>query len=334
MAKNNGKGKAKKPANAPRRRTRQRRARGPALSAKELNLAQLLADPCNANAPTGLYSGEIGIVERFIQENTMVSSGNTAAYQIYHPNTGWIQFSNVATSAVASASTFTNATAPGTTFLTTNAQKVRGLAACMQVVCSSLSITAITGEVAVGVLSCDTLKKNGTISVDTLFSLLQGRAALTRDIKEVKWFPGLRDNSYSTYTAGATEAIWDTSGSDFSDTNVLVVAIRNVPLGTVVNVRITGVLEWTPKPVLGLVPKTGGAAGGNHMAASQALHQTNPSWWNNLAHSAGTMAAAMGSQYMAAFGKSTGEGLTQYITRSAPSYITMAEESAPLLLTL
>jgi len=272
------------------------------------------------------------MVERFISEATIVGAANTAAYLAFHPNTGWIQFSNVATSSGASSSSFQTSNAPGQSFLTTNGQKVRGLGACIQAVCSTLSITAITGEIAMGVMSADTLQNNGTISVDTLFSVLQARSALTRETKDVKWFPGSMDNRYATYVNGSTNPTWLTTGADFSDTNIVVVAIRNVPSGTSINLRITWVCEWTPKPLLGLVPHATTSGGVNHLDVVSALHNTHPSWWHNLGSSLGHMAGVFGNQAMQAIGQQAKGGLTRFVQGAGRSLMRDIGSAIPLLL--
>lgn len=278
---------------------------------KARDLAHMLADPCGAPISTGLYPGEIGMAERFVSENFIVGSGNTAGYLAFHPNTGWFQFSNIATSSGASASTFQTTDAPGQAFLTANAQKVRGLGACIQAVCSSLSITSITGEIAMGVMSADTLKNNGTISADRLFTVLQARSALTREIKEIKWFPATQDNKFATYISGSTSSTWDTTGSDFSDTNVIVVCARNLPSGTSLNLRVTWICEWTPKPNLGLVPNPNAAPGINHLSVVSSMEKAHPSWWTNLSSTANNLLGAFANQAMQAAGVVAQRGLSR-----------------------
>jgi len=271
------------------------------------------------------------MVERFISENFMITPANTAGYFIFHPNTGWFQFSNMATSAAPGASVFQTLGTPGTTFLAANAQKVRGLACCMQAVCSSLSITNITGEIAMGVCSADTLALNGTISVDQMFTVLQARSALTRDIKECKWFPATMDNRFSTYITGATFPTWQTTGTDFSDTNVIAIAVRNVPAGTPINVRVTWVCEWTPKPLFGLVPNPNSSPGVNHLAVVQAMQHHHPSWWTNLGNAASSAFSAFATQAMHAVGDAAAGRVTKFLAGSSGP---MIEElaSLPLLL--
>lgn len=284
------------------------------LDNKAQQLAHLLSDPCGAPVTTGLYPGEVGMVERFISENFIVGAANTAGFLAFHPATGWFEFSNNATSAGVSAATFQSTNAPGNSFLTTNAQKVRGLGACIQAVCSSLSITNITGEIAMGICSADTLALAGTVPVDTLFTTLQARSALTREIKEIKWFPGTFDSRFSTYVSGATYPTWLTSGADFSDTNIIVVAVRNVPLGTVINLRVTWVCEWTPKPNLGLVPNPNSSPGVNHLAVVHAMEEAHPSWWTNLGHTASNVFGAFANQAIRAIGASATNGLTSFLS--------------------
>jgi hypothetical protein len=325
-------GKKKNNNQSRRRRPRPTRALNPVAS-KHRELAHLLADPCGAPTSTGIYPGEKGMVERFIGENFIVGPSNTCGFLAFHPNTGWFFFSNNLTGSAASAATFGSnlggSPAPGNAFLSTNAQKVRGLGACIQAVCSTLSITNITGEICMGVVSADTLALNGTITVDTLFTVLQARSALTRDIKEVKWFPATFDNRYSTYVSGSTFANWQTTGTDYSDTNIIVVAVRNVPAGTVINLRLTWVCEWTPKPLLGLTPNPNSSAGVNHLSVVSAMEKAQPSWWHNLGNTAMNVFSTFANQAMHAVGNAAGNKLNRYLAGSGPIIEELA--SLPLL---
>jgi len=330
---------------SPRKRSRAARPAMPrGLIQKQLDYARLLADPCNAKVPVGVYPGEVGLVQRFVSENTMVGTGNTAAYLAFHPNTGWLMYSNVATSSGVSAATFTSTVSPGATYLTTNAQTVRGLASCIQLTCSALSITSITGEIAFGNVPAAFLYSSGTAAVDYWFQNLQGRGAISRDIKECKWTPGKRDNDYSTYVSGSSQATWATTGSDFQDTNFLVVAVRNLPLNTFVNIRITHVVEYTTKPGLGITPMNVNAPGTNHLAVTAAMHASKPSWWHNLQEDAGAAMSGFASAFIGSASNNAGKYASNKLAgwlsgagRSAGQYaITsieeVAEESALALL--
>lgn len=318
MARQQGKKKTNKArGRKPKSNGANKQARKTGLVGKAQQLAHLLSDPCGAPVTTGIYPGEVGMVERFISENFIVGAANTCGFLAFHPATGWFEFSNNATSAGVSAATFQSTNAPGNSFLAANAQKVRGLGACIQAVCSSLSITNITGEIAMGICSADTLAIAGTVPVDTLFTTLQARSALTREIKEIKWFPGTFDSRFNTYVSGSTYPTWQTTGADFSDTNIIVVAVRNVPLGTVINLRVTWVAEWTPKPNLGLVPNPNSSPGVNHLAVVNAMEEAHPSWWTNLGNTASNVFGAFANQAIRAIGSTATNGLTSFLS-SAP----------------
>lgn len=248
------------------------------------------------------------MTERFISENFIVGATNTAGFIAFHPNSGWAVYGNGALSSTTITPSYSSQNIAGNVFLLTNAQKVRGLAACIQGVCSSLSITSITGDIAVGNVSLDTLLSPATISVDSLFSVLQARGAVSRDIKEVKFTPGSFDNRFCQYVSGSTLAALQSTGTDTSDTNAIVFAVRNLPVNTTFNIRITWVVEWTPKTGLGLVPSLQTSAGIKHEAVTTALHTRAPGWWHNLQQGVGSAMSGFANSFMGAFTSRAGEG--------------------------
>ncbi|APG76491.1 hypothetical protein 2 [Hubei tombus-like virus 9] len=335
-------------------RARRSRKQGKKSSAvpvpkRMLELAELLHNPCDADIPRGIYPGEVGAVERFIWEQAFVGVNNTACFYAFHPNTGAIIYSNQTTSSGALAMTTTASFAPGQTFLSANAAKVRGLAACIQVACSSLSVTAITGEISLGVLTADVVTNNLlTTTTDQWFNMLQARGPISRDIKEVKWYPGLRDNSFTTYNGSLNSlATLQATGSDLSDTHVVCIAIRNVPVGTTINVRTTYVAEWSPKLTVGITPSTAVSPGTNHLAAANILHKSKPNWFHNAGSGLGNAASGFATAFMQSVGQNAADQTMKYITsaganagnnmaRRGTVYAIeeLAEELGPRLLTL
>jgi len=199
--------------------------------------------------------------------------GTVAAQTCYlygfHPNTN--SYASVA--AANSGTPITVATAvgpavPGYTHLNGSAQKIRALASAIRFSIPSLSITTIVGEFCVGVMSLDSF--TALTTVDQAFNLSQGRGNITRDLHEVRWYPGSFDSKYSTYG--------NISTSDASDTNVLYFAVRGIPASTVIPVQTTSVVEWTAKPNSGLSVSGATSSGTDHQHTVNTLHSHTPGW--------------------------------------------------------
>lgn len=275
--------------------------REPSKMDHALIVANLLNDPCGAPLPPPFLAGENGMVSRFVLDGTIVGAGNTAAYLAFHPNTGW----TVSNSAVASFSgipaadfSINASNSPGFNFLATNAAKVRGLAGCLTVLPSSLSITNITGEIAVSSISPDALRTLLAVghNVDQVAAYTNARTAIERRAYDTKFKPGSFDGKYSTYQN--TGNISGT-GTDLSDTNAILVTVRGLPVGASIAIRFTWVCEWVPKFNLGLTPTVSNTPLAiDHMAVGASLDKHKPNWWNNLAHTVedtlGPVAAKVG----------------------------------------
>jgi len=236
--------------------------------------------PLPAGTP-GFYDGEQGTVGRFFSDFApATSAGQTAYFQMFHPNTGFIAIGGAATSATAiTPVTFSvGANTPGNTFLSGSAQKVRSLAAAMRFAIPSLSVTTIVGEFAVGVASYDTVAAATT--VDQLFTLAAARGQVSKDLHEVRWYPGSFDSKYATYTTVSVAA----TGSDLNDTNIVFLAVRGVPASTTFSCQITNIVEWTPKFGSGMAPTMQTSSGTDHQGTVAALHKADPGWHHTVKH--------------------------------------------------
>lgn len=270
-----------------------------------LTVANLLNDPCGAPLPPPFLAGESGMVTRFVLDGTMIGVGNTCGYIAFHPNSGWTASNNAPNpgAAIVPSDFAINATnSPGFAFLAANASKVRGLAACVTVLPTSLSLTTITGEIAVSSVSPDALRSiiGTSHTVDQVAAYTNARTAIERRAYDTKFKPGSFDGKYASYVN--TGAITGT-GTDISDTNAILIALRGIPIGSTINVRFTWICEWVPKFNLGLTPSVSNKpVTVDHMAVGHSLDQHKPNWWHNLAHTAGDTIGAVA----ATVGKSAG----------------------------
>lgn len=250
------------------------------LSSAQLNHATLLQRPFVANLPSTpcIYEGEQGTINRFVVDGTVnLGATNTAALYIFHPNTGGV-FS-IAVNAPsdnlgAIGLQTTLALTPGFNTLTSVAQKQRTVASALRMTIPGLSLTTIVGEFAFGVASLDTVLNFTT--VNSAFQYSQARHNVTRDLHELRWYPGAFDSRYATVIAGAN--VVALSGTDANDTNAMFFAVRGLPVSTIVGVTTTNVVEWTPRPQSGLSVSGASSAGTNHQHTVDTLHKHSPGW--------------------------------------------------------
>jgi hypothetical protein len=244
---------------------------------REASYAELLANPCDA-MPQSFYPGETGIVNRFVQDFVINNvAGHTCGIIVYNPGGNQVQTASGPTSSVAI--TPTTNPGPGGTFLGVNATKSRALAACTTIIPSAVSMTNITGEIAVGIISADTVINVPTI-VNNVFTLCQKRAVLAKTQYDIKWSPGALDHTYNTL-----QSTGPSSDQNFSDANAIVVAYRGFPAGTELSVRLTGVIEWTPDSAYqgaGLSTSSTSNFPVDVGKVTSILSAKQPNWWHNL----------------------------------------------------
>lgn len=272
---------ARQPNNRRRGRRRPRRQRVSRsiptgmLSKKQVEHATLLQRPFVApasGANLGYYSGEQGTINRFVVDFGLgTGAAQTALAIVLHPNTGYFYSTAVAasTTAITVTPAWNSTYSPGYTYLNTNASKQRALASAIKFAVPSLSVTTLTGEFAIGVVSYDTATSFTTI--DQFFTHAASRANLSKDYHEVRWYPGAFDDKYSTVSASAT-------GTDGSDTNVVFLVMRGLPASTPTSIQFTSVVEWTPKPGTGVAPSMTHSAGTNHQQTVEVLNSHTPGW--------------------------------------------------------
>jgi hypothetical protein len=243
-----------------------------------MHLANLINNPCSAEIVPGVYAGEQGFTSRFVSDLVLSATvGYTCGVVIYHPSSGNVHASGAAASSSATTIAYAASASytPGYGTTNTVASKQRAVAACITTFASSASATTLTGELVAGVCSLDTLPQGSSLTFDSFFSLGSMRAALEKKTVDVKWFPNTLDDRYTTCNT--------LTGADVSDTNVIFMAFRGYPAALGVSVRLTGVIEWTPKIGVGVASSNNvNAEPVNHNAVVGALQRKNPSWWHTM----------------------------------------------------
>lgn len=250
------------------------------LTPSQMSHAAILQRPFTSSVPSGtggFYDGEQGTYNRF---HVDVTAGTAVAqtaycYALYPNNNFAVSFAQTSSATtgvnIPGAYLFSAAVSPGFNTLTSVAQKQRALAAAIRMSVPSLSITTVTGEFCVGVISTDTF--NSITAIDQLFTFAQGRGNVTRDLHEVRWYPGSFDSKYSTVST-----TFSATGIDASDTNVVFVAVRGIPASTPVQIQATTITEWTPKPATGMLVSGASSTGTDHQQTVAVLAKHTPGW--------------------------------------------------------
>jgi hypothetical protein len=177
-----------------------------------------------------------------------------------------------------------------------------------------VSMTNMTGELAVGFVDWNTLPAASSATVNQLFQLCTSRSVLNKQTYEAKWVPGAVDYMYSRQGAGA--------GATPSNDGVrgLLIAYRGYPAAASLTLRLTSVLEWVPDLGQSLAHNTSPAPGTNYTASVANINSKfGNSWWNNLVSAAGHGAARFAS------------GAVQAVSHQAPR---LGYRAAQLLLTM
>jgi len=243
--------------------------------------AAILQRPFVASVPEGcVYDGEQGTINRCLLDNTIaIGAGSTAGIIVFHPNSGaghsvGVTDGSTAYAALTGTVTTSTAATPGWQLLSNTASKVRSLAASIRFSLPSLSMTTVVGEFCVGVCSLDTIYSS--TNVNSLFLISQARANITRDLHEVRWYPGSFDSKYCNAPGGGFTPT--SVGSDLNDTNVVFVGFRGLPNLSTIAFNVCNIVEWTPRAISGLSVSSKTSAGSNHQHTVATLHESSPGW--------------------------------------------------------
>lgn len=240
-------------------------------------VANQLIDPCNA-IPMSPYWGERGLVQRFVQDATYnVAGGHTCGFVVFTPGSNSVAVNTTLSPSTPIAPLFF--TGPGSPFVGASASKIRSCGACITTVPSAVSVTNMTGELGMAIITANTLSTLGTYSVDGVFQLTNVRKILQKTEFETKWFPGELDHTYApVFNTGPNTGT--ASLSDPSDQNSILVAYRGYPPGAALSFRFTNIIEWTPVSSIGLSVTSASSVGAPYKAIAAKTHQADPSWWH------------------------------------------------------
>lgn len=234
---------------------------------------RLLVDPCTAPLLSP-YGGERGIIERFVADVTFGAATHTCGVAFVQPASNAYGGFSAPTSTTITLCTSAAAVAEG--FLQANAQKVRPIACCLELIPASLSITNITGELAMAVFDSTTIGGGFNTTADRVFALANDREVLQKRDYEIKWYPNVGDALYNNRTgSGGTF-----NPAEQASQNEVVIAWRGIPAGTLLSFRITIVYEWTPIPGLGLAATSAPGRSLDWQNHNASLHETHPNWWS------------------------------------------------------
>lgn len=267
--------KAKKAVRIRTKRTITRGGSGLARTALERVTAMVLRDPCNGPL-VHIHSGETGNIVRLAQDITInTTAGFTSGYVAFWPGTnGYLTGGNASSSVAFSPANFPG---PGATMLSTTARKARCNAACIQVLPSSVAMTNMTGEIATGIVSADTISTLSSFSVDQIFQLLTRRETMAKVQFEQVWKPNLADVTYSS-AASANDGTFVYNNPE--DSNMVVIAFRGYPAGSGLSFRLTNVLEYTARAGTGMAASqaTNNVPYDNALTTAAKLDATQPGW--------------------------------------------------------
>lgn len=262
-----------KQANKPKNKGKKQKSKGSGMT----RCQQMLADPCNA-PPRSYYGGEQGIVQRFVQDITLNTTvGFTSGYLVFAPGANvYVYGGNAASSTAVAPGAFVG---PANTWLATAASKLRAVAGCVTTIPSAVSVTNMTGEIAMGIVAYNQLSTTGSYSTDSVFQLTNHRSVLAKKEYETKWYPGMLDSSYGgVYDAGGF--LGTANLVDPADNNAILIAWRGYPAGAALSFRLTNIVEWTPRAGLGISVTSAPAIPQNVQVQAAIMHEKKPSWWH------------------------------------------------------
>lgn len=254
---------------------KKQKQRGPvmALTANERAYAALLADPCNAPYGMGsIFPGSKGIVQRFDAQYTIATTAAaTSGYFMFIPSCGSIATADLATGSTASTIAYGAPFVPGYNYLNTNAGNVRGISACIEVMTLATQANVV-GVISSGSVPVQAITQGSSVTVDGLAQIAQMTSRVPADKLSVRWVPAAGDQWYSLQ--GVT--------TDAAACNACFVAFTGVTPTTGLRIKVTWVVEWTPKVNLGLTHDPTTVAPNNVGSLDRvlgALKNHDSNWW-------------------------------------------------------
>jgi len=234
-----------------------------------------LMDPCGSPLVHGPYPGSRGYIQRFTQYyNLGIGVANTAAYVGFCPGAGVSTSSGFPSTGSAFAFAASSAYVPGHSFLTTNANSVRCLGACIQL-WSDAAPLSITGNVFMGTVNWGELNNAG--SFQNFLNLANYQGKLTADAFEQKWYPGAEDDQFKAYGVAP-------SAQDGGSQNMIFIGLSGLPASTVFSFRITWIVEYTPNAQSGMNTPSTDTSTGLILPSTvvKKLNTVKPNWFSRI----------------------------------------------------
>lgn len=226
------------------------RIRAAGLDSAALAHAKLIADPCNAPLAHPVYPG--GDAGYLVRVDSFLTYGGTgsAINGVLHYTPGYMNASG--TELLVMQSTLPNnpvalsasSSAPGKTFLSTNSQGIRCVAACVKVSYPGVESNR-SGRLHFGHTNAGVLDLADTPDIDGTAPLLPHYSRTPTDNIEIMWKPGEADAEFNDPNATADAAIRDRKSS-------ITIVWAGIPQGVGLVFHFTAVYEWTPRAGFGL----------------------------------------------------------------------------------
>lgn len=251
------------------------------------NHVSMLLDPCNAPLGPTAYRGSDGFVTRFNKVDSFTSANTAFAFAFYPAyNSIW---QGTYTDASVSTSAAWATAGPGQSFLLSNAESQRAVAACVRAEYVGTELNR-QGIIYYGVVPESALSSSSTLLLKQ--SLLQKAVRTPDGVLECKWVPSSSEEEY-----------WATGGvapDQNADRNVIVIIGSGFSAGVTMNFQATLIAEWRPKFGVGMMtpsPNTPDAPAGLEHVRSYLSKLGN--WWVEGARTLAT-AYSVGNQMLRA----------------------------------
>lgn len=238
--------------------------------------ANLCMDPCNAKIGPTAYRGSDGFVQRFRTTQSLVLTTQSCFLSVYYPayNSIYLAAIPLPASGIAGPLTY-NIAGPGQSFLLTNADSQRAVAACMQVDYTGTELDR-QGLLYRGVIKASVFSNSFTL--DQITALLGNPERVPDHTAEVKWIPGSIEEEY-----------WNTGSiapDGPGDRNVIVTVGVGFTSPVTFSFTNTLVTEWQPNFGVGIAansPNTADAPAGFEHVKTHLARAGN--WWVSAANS-------------------------------------------------
>lgn len=258
----------------------------------------MVMDPCHSRLTPSAYRGQDGFVQRFASTAALVTTTQSCFINLFYPAYNSVYTAAVAlpTTAITGPLTY-NTAGPGQSFLLTNADAQRAVAACMQVDYTGTELNR-QGLLYRGILKSSVFNAP-SFTLDQIAAMLGSPMRVPDNTSEVKWIPASVEEEYWASGSTAPESL--------GDRNVLVTVGLGFTSAVAFQFTHTLIAEWQPNQGLGLAansPNTADSpAGFEHVKTSLARAGN---WWLSAARGVENAYQTAASVYQATRGVRSG----------------------------